>query len=83
MKIRQKEKHSIKKGMLALEIILHFLQPNPFSYYKWDPIESLGVPITYNNDMILFFLCTFRLYVFIRVVKMINRYGNDRSLRIL
>ena len=71
-----------KYYMLMFEVLLHIIIPYPNLSYYWEMI-ILGNKVIYNLNMILLFMCMFRLYTIIKVVKYWNFYSSEKAIRIL
>ena len=71
-----------KMRMLIFEIVIHILQPYPYLKYSF-VMDRVGSPITYSLNMVLYFLCTLRCYLMIKVIRYWNLYSTERSKKIL
>lgn len=71
-----------KNRMMIIEIVIHILQPYPHIKYSFT-MDIVGSQITYSLNMVLYFLCTLRCYLMIKVIRYWNLYSTERSKKIL
>jgi len=71
-----------KKFILCIEILLHLLQPYPGVRYEFH-IKTIGKTLTYNLNMLFYFLCSFRLYILIKIIRYYNLFLQHQSRNIL
>lgn len=68
--------------ILKLELLLHLIQPYPGVRYEF-VIKVIGKEITYNINMMLYFICSLRIYTLIKVIRYYNLFAQEHPKSIL
>jgi hypothetical protein len=66
---------------IAVEVIIHLIQPYPFIKLTWK-LKILGNDVTYSLSMLLFAACIVRLYVVVKLMKYWSQFTNEKGLRV-